>query len=405
MIFNVNINNELLVEFVEQIEENKQAIDILAIKLNKFPNHMPFLHELGDHFTELMYSSVKLDLTPITESLADTIIAIDKLIEFSFYPARMTDFLLMVVDRLLLLARDIESHQGIDICKSQHILVSLQYIILIKDSKLLEDGIHKAITSLLQTETNIETGACVNIDSDIILFTNNDTPSVKMNDLSDNKRVNFDGFVSRNNKNPLLQAREACDMFLANHPINLLVTIIDQFEQGDISHTRFLLEMAVAINAIAGDIIDHENLMLAISIHDFALASTPDIMNKPSLLSVSELEIIRQHPTLAYEFASYMNFPNEACEIVLQHHEHVDGQGYPNGIKGQHISEGAKLLSIVDAFHSMTEIRPYSKYPMSILSSLTEINACADTQFDRQWVVVFNKFIKEYWLPARQLIA
>lgn len=405
MIFSANINNELLAEFIEQIEENQQTIDILTNRLELFPNNLSLLNELRDHFTELMYSSVKLDLTPISESLADTIIALDLLVQFKIYPGRMSEFLSLIVDKLLLLTRDIEHQQGIDVCKSQHILVALQHVILIKDPELLEAGVYKAITSMLHTVIDTDSTTGDDTNSDIVLFDDDNSQPVQKEYVTNKKSDNFDVFVPEKSHNPIFQAREATEMFLANHPINLLVSIADRVEPEHVSHTRYLLEMGLAINTVAGDVVDPENLMLGISIHDLALASTPEIINKTSSLSKTEIEKVQQHPTIAYEFANFMNLPSEASELVLHHHERIDGQGYPWGIKGKQICEGAKLLSIIDAFHCMTESRPYRRFPKSILRSVAEINAGVNTQFDDQWVSIFNNFIKNHWLPMRQAIA
>ncbi|NIQ11668.1 MAG: hypothetical protein GWO08_17750, partial [Gammaproteobacteria bacterium] len=76
---------------------------------------------------------VKLDLVPVSESLADSLKALDQLLDWQVYPPAMTEFILSLLDRLMDIAREVEEKQIIDMRKTQAILVALQYIILAKD--------------------------------------------------------------------------------------------------------------------------------------------------------------------------------------------------------------------------------------------------------------------------------
>jgi HD-GYP domain-containing protein (c-di-GMP phosphodiesterase class II) len=84
----------------------------------------------------------------------------------------------------------------------------------------------------------------------------------------------------------------------------------------------------------------------------------------------------------------------ECAKIVYQHHERVDGSGYPEKISGSSITDGAKILAICDAFHSMTHSTPNKPLRKSILRAVVEINACRDKQFDSYWVDKFNTVVR-----------
>ena len=401
-LFPVNINDELLEEFIYELQQQHESIERVAIHLETQPCNRQLINELRDHFTHLLYSSTKLDLIPISESLADTIIAIDLLITFGVYPKVMSEFILVVVDRILLLARDTERHKSIDMRKSQHILVALQHIILVKDAQLLEAGINQAIKALaLKTEDDAGLSAS-DSNTDISLFDDIELFSDTENTQPIAPASNIEILVPDNIHNPILQARDEIKSFIKNHPINLLGVISDKVMPFAEAHTNFLMELCVGINRMAGGPINAQGLMAGICVHDIGLASIPHILNKTQRLSEAELCEIRKHPVVGANLIESLNSEISAKDTVLHHHERVDGTGYPHGLKKDEISDGGKLLAIVDAFHGMTESRPYKKYPRSMLRAVAEINSCSGTQFDNHWVKLFNQFMRKFWLPMRK---
>jgi len=91
------------------------------------------------------------------------------------------------------------------------------------------------------------------------------------------------------------------------------------------------------------------------------------------------------HPTRGREITKDLEFLGEAVEGILLHHERMDGRGYPNGLKGDEIPEFARILSVADAFDSMTTTRSY-RGARSIEEALEELRRCKDTQFDAGFV-------------------
>jgi hypothetical protein len=85
------------------------------------------------------------------------------------------------------------------------------------------------------------------------------------------------------------------------------------------------------------------------------------ILKNPAHLSEEEWELIKQHPVRGEQILEEMNFPKEVIAIVLNHHERWGGEGYPNGIRGQEIPLGARIVSLVDAYVAMTSERPYRR--------------------------------------------
>ena len=150
--------------------------------------------------------------------------------------------------------------------------------------------------------------------------------------------------------------------------------------------TEKVLSMALGMNALADNLVDVYQLEAAVYLHDFAMVRLSDDLLIKTKLSNDEFEKIKKHPVQAYEIA--LTIPNleECAKIVYQHHERVDGTGYPERITGASITPGAKILAICDAFYSMTQSTPNKPMRKSILRAVVEINACRGAQFDSFWV-------------------
>ncbi len=133
------------------------------------------------------------------------------------------------------------------------------------------------------------------------------------------------------------------------------------------------------------------NLKLLALLHDIGKIGIPDsILFKTYILTPSEWEKMREHSRIGYRMAK--NIPDFApiAQEILYHHEHWDGTGYPDGLKGEKIPLLSRIISIIDAYDVMQSRRPY-KGPISETKALKEIKRCAGTQFDPQLVEIFLK--------------
>ncbi len=159
--------------------------------------------------------------------------------------------------------------------------------------------------------------------------------------------------------------------------------------------TGRLMCMAVQTNEVAGKPADPVQLEAAVYMHDIGMGFLSEsIWTKHGRLTDLEVKELRQHPSLGAGILSRMAGWEEAAEIVAQHHEKLDGTGYPNGLKEQEILHGAKLLAILDAFEAMTHERIDRQHKKSVMRAIAELNAC-DKQFSQQWVHAFNKVVRE----------
>ena len=131
------------------------------------------------------------------------------------------------------------------------------------------------------------------------------------------------------------------------------------------------------------------------SVHDIGMTEISDeILNKALHLSTEERKQIQRHPERGAELIRPLEFVEAVSNIILYHHEHWDGSGYPMGLKGEEIPVGARILSVIDAFQSMTLGRPY-RSRKSTESALEELIEHAGTQFDRDVVEAFVAALKE----------
>ena len=124
--------------------------------------------------------------------------------------------------------------------------------------------------------------------------------------------------------------------------------------------------------------------------HDMAFSFLPNsLMLKQEKFTAEELMLMQSHTQIAADYIGMNNEWREAHQIVLQHHERCDGNGYPKQLQDDQICNGAKMMSIVDAFIAMTTPRPDRPYKRSVLVALNEIKAKAGTQFSAEYAAEF----------------
>lgn len=103
-----------------------------------------------------------------------------------------------------------------------------------------------------------------------------------------------------------------------------------------------------------------ECIHIAAMLHDIGKAQVPSqILSKPSLLSDAEYTIIKAHPQVGYDILKNVEFNYPVADIVLQHHERMNGSGYPHGLQGNQIMLEAKILAVADVVEAMASYRPY----------------------------------------------
>jgi len=144
-----------------------------------------------------------------------------------------------------------------------------------------------------------------------------------------------------------------------------------------------------------------EELALAGMVHDIGKISIPDaILKKPGKLSKKEWSVIKNHTINGYQILRAADRYSNLAEYAMSHHERIDGNGYPNGLKGTDIPLFSRIICVADAYEAMTSDRVYRK-ALSKEEAVLELQKHAGTQFDAEIVDIFieiinaNKNIKE----------
>jgi PAS domain S-box-containing protein len=148
-------------------------------------------------------------------------------------------------------------------------------------------------------------------------------------------------------------------------------------------HQRRVTNLARAIAqeiGMSGNEID--GLRMAGVIHDLGKISIPgEILSKPGILTPIEFDLVKMHPQTGFDILKNIDFQWPIAQIVLQHHERLDGSGYPNGLMGDDILPEAKILAVSDVVEAMTSHRPY-RATLGIDSALEEITANKGKLYD-----------------------
>jgi HD-GYP domain-containing protein (c-di-GMP phosphodiesterase class II) len=138
-----------------------------------------------------------------------------------------------------------------------------------------------------------------------------------------------------------------------------------------------------------------EGLRMAGLIHDIGKISIPaEILSKPVQLNELEWGMIKAHPQVGYDILKTTDFPWPVAQIVLQHHERMDGSGYPRGLSGEEIILEARILGVADVVEAMASFRPY-RPARGIDEALEEISQNRGVLYDSQVVDACLKLFTE----------
>jgi putative nucleotidyltransferase with HDIG domain len=178
--------------------------------------------------------------------------------------------------------------------------------------------------------------------------------------------------------------------------------MIDQRDPYTAGHERRVSLIAGAIGREMGWSEERcDRLEMVGLVHDIGKISVPaEILSKPGRLSALEMQLIRGHAQAGYDILKDVPFPFPVADIIRQHHERLDGSGYPLGLKGEQVLPEARVLAVADVIESIATHRPY-RPARGLDVALDELERGRGTQYDPDAIDAFSRLLhdKGYTLP------
>ena len=178
--------------------------------------------------------------------------------------------------------------------------------------------------------------------------------------------------------------------------IQVMISAVEARDPYTAGHQRRVADLARAIATEMGLPQEKiEGIRMAGSIHDIGKLSIPaEILSKPTKLSDIEFSLIKEHSWKGYEMLKNVESPWPLAEIVYQHHERMDGSGYPRNLKGEEILMEARIMAVADVVEAMASHRPY-RPAVGIDAALKEIEDNRGVSYDADVVDVCLRLFRE----------
>lgn len=196
------------------------------------------------------------------------------------------------------------------------------------------------------------------------------------------------------------------ELYVCNQPyfdeneerLSTLMKVLSQLQETDgdtMSHCERVKTLSMNIaHQLRYDQRRLRSLLYAARFHDVGKSQIPlEVLLKPTRLTNEEYEIMKQHSQYTYEMIRDC-FGDEIATIAYEHHEHLDGGGYPRGLSGEEISLPARIICVADAYDAMVTSRPYH-VGKTREAALAELHRCLGTQFDPVVVDALEKYLAE----------
>ena len=185
--------------------------------------------------------------------------------------------------------------------------------------------------------------------------------------------------------------------------ISALTMTVEYRDPYTAGHQQRVSDLASAIAKEIGFSKDKiMGIRMAGMLHDLGKIAIPiEILSKPGRLSKTNFELIKKHSQVGYDILNTIKFPWPLSQIVLQHHERIDGSGYPNGLSGKEILIEAKILGVADVVEAMASHRPY-RPALGIDKALEEISINKGKLYDIEAANVCLKIFKDKKFEFKQ---
>ncbi len=184
--------------------------------------------------------------------------------------------------------------------------------------------------------------------------------------------------------------------------IRAIALTIEKRDPYTAGHQERVAQLAVKIGEAMGlDDNRLRGLHLGAMIHDIGKISVPaEILNRPGRLEPALFTILKAHPQIGFDIIKAIDFPWPLADMVLHHHEHLDGSGYPDGLKGDEISLESRILAVADVVEAMASHRPY-RAALGLETALKEVEEGKGSFYDPDVVDCCRRIFREEGSPWR----
>ncbi len=362
-IFKHNLEEELIQDLTDSFSESYEIIERNLSTLVSDLENQPLIDECFRAIHSVKSNATVCELDPVihfSQAVEDVIYAI-KTAKITFGD-NLCEAVLITMDRLKEIIDSVINHESLESYRIEEIHKLLTKIARSSNDNYLE--IVSELTSSISGEFKTTKGA-----------NNKAKKAPQAAEVAENESATD-------------QERDDLRFFLD------LGKRIDKHNPVWGDRTREQIDLALKMNVAAGNLLSIKEITAAICLHDIGMAFVPfSIISKEGKLTPIEIKSIHNHAYHGADISKRMTSWLNIEPMILQHHERPDGKGYPNNIKGNEICDGARIIAIVDAYYAMTNIRADRTHKRSLLRAVSEINACADTQFCSKWVNIFNSII------------
>jgi PAS domain S-box-containing protein len=199
----------------------------------------------------------------------------------------------------------------------------------------------------------------------------------------DGRRVIFE--VSRDLTERLRLRAE--QLQLLDETLDVVSAVARTFDPDTAEHAHRVARLCTSLARELGWAEDRvAGLNLAAGLHDVGFTAVPhEILAKPGKLTPAELALVKTHPTRGWELVRSARTPWPLAEVILQHHERLDGSGYPSGLRGEQILQESRIVAVADVIEAMSSERPY-RGPYTLAEAMTEIVNGSRKRYDGEVV-------------------
>lgn len=402
------IDMEAMGDFFDDFKIAHQTCDSVLLKLEDDPENDTLLNSLfrSIHTIKgnLIYVGLK-DLTPLVQSLEDLLDAIRK--KSVAYDSLLCDVILLTLDKTenMVQSRLNPSSEDIPIILSEtdidNLCVNISCIADVAPNNRVE--YIRTCLFILDPDTHLDNSMPSNSSADKAAIAEGSqakTHQQAASTLSRELQVNTDYLVSDKSINH----KEFYDVFVEynieiDEDIVFFSGLSSPLESRSFywkGRTLRLLILALAMNEKSGQRVDATQLTVAVLMHDLGMSFLPrSLLINTGALNESERLALQRHPNFGWLLLNESEKWSDAALIVLQHHEQLDGSGYPNHLIDEQICQGAKILAIADTFDARSHERAHhTLLKRPLVRTMIEINNFSGTQFDPYWVDIFNQVVR-----------